>query len=138
MGSRPPTEGELSSPVFIPWRLAKPGKRGGFGEYHLKLERTGRRALPLGPPAGSPHSWGMSHTPLRGGPNCPQVCRTSRVLASLRGLDGVQARVQGARKLERLRGGQGGWPSLCPRPPPPPWHPQSSVRLSRDGPAEAQ
>lgn len=47
MASTPPTDGEMSNSLFFPWNHAKPGNYGGFGEYHLKLEWTGRRGPSL-------------------------------------------------------------------------------------------
>lgn len=49
MGSVPPADGALSNPLSFPWNHAKPGNHAGFGQYHLKLEWTGRR----GPPSAS-------------------------------------------------------------------------------------
>lgn len=54
MGNEPPTHGAVSNLLSFPWTHAKPGSQAGFGQYHLKLEWTGRRSPPLGLPTG-PH-----------------------------------------------------------------------------------
>lgn len=42
-----PTNGAMSNPLSFSRNHAKSGNHAGFGQYHLKLEWTGRRGLPL-------------------------------------------------------------------------------------------
>lgn len=48
VGNVPPTHGAMSNLLSFPWTHAKPGSQAGFGQYHLKLEWTGKRGPPLG------------------------------------------------------------------------------------------
>lgn len=47
-GPLPPTRDAVSELPSFPWTHAKPGNHAGFGQYHLKLEWTGRRGPPQG------------------------------------------------------------------------------------------
>lgn len=47
MSDVPPANGAVSNLLSFPWTHATPGNRAGFGQYHLKLEWTGRRGPPL-------------------------------------------------------------------------------------------